>query len=109
MRSDQPKFSYEEAALREDARRAAGDAESRAPRSVSELPDEVPMPRNGVLRARETALIAMSPEVVDRHRRGVEHILDKILLVLFAMGEQKHEIRRLREDTRQVLARLGAT
>lgn len=105
MRSDPTKF--ERQAVEEAARRASQAAESRA-HSVADLPEEELGPDNGVMYARETALIASSPAAIDRYRMLTERILNKVVHVLFTLEDQKSEIVRLRENTRQVLARLGA-
>lgn len=103
MRSDPTK--YERLAVEEDARRAS--LEECGGRSVDDLPEEELGPDNGVMYARETAVIASSPAAIDRYRMLTERILNKVVHVLFTLDDQKSEIARLRENTRQILARLG--
>jgi hypothetical protein len=102
MRSDDTKF--ERLAVEQDARRASEGAEPPAQPSSGWVKSD---PGYGLLRAREAAVID-SPAVVDRYRVGVDRLLNKLVHVLFTLDEQRSEIVRLRENTRQVLARLSA-
>lgn len=102
MGSDDTKF--ERLAVEQDARRAGEGAEPPAPPAHGWVKAD---PGYGLLRAREAAVLD-SPAVVDRYRVGVDRMLNKLVHVLFTLDEQRSEIVRLRENTRQVLARLSA-
>jgi hypothetical protein len=102
MRSDDTKF--ERLAVEQDVRRAGEGAEPPAQPSSGWVKSD---PGYGLLQAREAAVLE-SPAAVDRYRVGVDRLLNKLVHVLFTLDEQRGEIARLRENTRQVLARLGA-
>lgn len=66
-----------------------------------------PMP---MLAARETAALpwGYDPAHGSDYSTMVERLLSRVWHVLYAIGEQKPEIVRLRENTRQMLARMSA-
>jgi hypothetical protein len=67
-----------------------------------------PMP---MLAARETAALpwGYDPAQGSDFSTMVERLLSRVWHVLYTLGEQRAEIVRLRENTRQMLARLSAT
>lgn len=104
MGSYRDELSFEEMAVERDRalerERAAAEGGEPPPFQYGP-PTPIPM-----LAARETAAAyGCEPTVADRTM--AERLLMKVRHVLYTMDEQQSEIARLRENTRQVLARLS--
>ena len=65
-----------------------------------------PMPS---MAARETAVLpwGFEAERSGDYSTGVERLLSRVWFAIYNIGEQRQEIVRLRENTRQMLARMG--
>lgn len=101
-------LSVEDAAIERDREleRQRAAAEDEHP-SDHQYDFSSPMP---MLAARETAALPWGYDAAEpsAYPRLVERLLSRVWHVLYTLGEQKAEIVRLRENTRQMLARLGA-
>ncbi|HYR11028.1 MAG TPA: hypothetical protein VEQ60_24825 [Longimicrobium sp.] len=108
MRSRREGPSFEEMAIERDREleRQRAAAEGDPP---SEFRYDFSQPLPGTLVARETAALSWGLEAAaapSEYPSLVERLLSRIWHVMYTLGEQKQEIVRLRENTRQVLARL---
>lgn len=105
MRSQEP-LTFEEMAIERDRELER----QRVAAEGGESPQEhrydfsTPMPTSMV---RETAALPWGYDAGTDYSTMVERLISRVWHVLYTLGEQKHEIVRLRENTRQVLARLG--
>jgi hypothetical protein len=91
------------------------DRELERQRAAAGLPDpsgyeEEPLdrPRPTFMACEAAALPwGVSAERGTDYSAGVQHLLSRVWFVMYSLGEQQLEIVRLRENTRQSLARLG--
>lgn len=109
MRSYREGMSVEEMAIERDREldRERAAAEDDHP-AEHQYDFSRPMP---MLAARETAALpwGYDPARGSDYSTMVERLLSRVWHVLYTVGEQKPEIVRLRENTRQMLARMVAT
>lgn len=109
MRSYREGMSFEEMAIERDREleRQRAAAEDGHP-AEHQYDFSRPMP---MLAARETAALpwGYDPAQGSDFSTMVERLLSRVWHVLYTLGEQRAEIVRLRENTRQMLARLSAT
>ncbi|HEX6370984.1 MAG TPA: hypothetical protein VF006_18840 [Longimicrobium sp.] len=108
MRSHEP-LTFEEMAIERDRELERQRAAAEGGESPSEHRYDFGKPMPGMLMARETAALPWGYEAGTDYSTMVERLLSRVWHVLYTLGEQKPEIVRLRENTRQMLARLGAT
>jgi hypothetical protein len=107
MHSHREGMTFEEMALERDRelerQRAAAEGES-----PSEFRYDFGKPMPGPA-ARETAVMpwGFNADRGGDYSTGVEHLLSRVWFAIYTIGEQRQEIVRLRENTRQVLARLA--
>jgi hypothetical protein len=106
MRSHREALTFEEMAIERDREleRQRAAAEGDAP-SEHRYDFSTPMP--GASMVRETAALPWGYDAGTDYSTLVDRLLSRAWHVLYTLGEQKQEIVRLRENTRQVLARLG--
>jgi hypothetical protein len=102
-------FSVEDAAIERDReleRQRAAAEEGHPPEHQYDF--SRPLPASVV---RETAALPWGYDAAQGsdYSTMVERLLSRVWHMLYAIGEQKPEIVRLRENTRQMLARLSAT
>jgi hypothetical protein len=103
-------FSIEDAAIERDRelerQRAAAEDDHPAEHQY-----DFSRPLPGMMAARETAALpwGYDPAQGSDYSTMVERLLSRVWHVLYTLGEQMPEIVRLRENTRQILARLSAT
>jgi hypothetical protein len=97
--------TFEERAIGPDRRPERGAAEDATPSAFMYTPTP---PDYGAMIVRDSAAISLSREGLAADRGMVERLLVRLRHVLYGLDEQQHEIVRLRENTRQVLARLSA-
>jgi hypothetical protein len=95
--------TVEELAIEHDRRLDHGEAEKPSGFRYTPTP-----PDYGVSYVRDSAAIPMACDPSAADRGMVERLLVKLRHVLYSLDEQQQEIARLRENTRQVLARLSA-
>lgn len=118
MRSTDEQKSFEEMAIERDreleraAARASGEPGASAAAAeepgASKFTWQPTPPDYGVMRVSEPAAVAWGTSAVAKEYAPlVERMLSRIWHSLYAMDEQRHEIVRLRESTRGVLARLA--
>jgi hypothetical protein len=102
-------FAIEDAAIERDREleRQRAAAEDNHP-AEHQYDFSRPMP---MLAARETAALpwGYDPARGTDYSTMAERLLSRVWHVLYTIGEQKPEIVRLRENTRQMLVRLSAT
>lgn len=107
MRSRGEPMSFEDMAIERDRelerQRAAAEGES-----PYEHRYDLSRPVSAGMVARETAALPWGFEAAPGgdYSIMVERLLGRVWSVMYTLGEQKQEIVRLRENTRQVLARL---
>jgi hypothetical protein len=107
MRSHREGMTFEEMAVERDRelerQRAAAEGESPSGHRYDFSP---PLP--GMTMARETAVLpwGFNGERGEDYSTGVQHLLSRVWHVMYTLGDQQLEIVRLRENTRQALARL---
>lgn len=107
MRSERDGLTFEEMAIERDRelerQRAAAEGDG-----APELQYDFGVPLPGSMMVRETA-VAWGHEAtrVSDYPTLVERLLHRVWYVMYTMGEQQQEIVRLRENTRQALARLA--
>lgn len=110
MRSYRKGMSFEEMAIERDREleRQRAAAEGGDPAEEHQYDFSRPMP---TLAARETAALpwGYDPAQGTDYSTMVERLLSRVWHVLYTIGEQKPEIVRLRENTRQMLVRMSAT
>lgn len=107
MRSYPEGMSFEEMAIERDReleRQRAAAEDGHPAEHQYDFSTRMPM-----LAARETAALpwGYDPAHVTDHSTMVERLLSRVWHVLYTLGEQRQEIVRLRENTRQMLVRLG--
>lgn len=125
MRSSHRRKSFEELAIERDreleraAAEAAGPSRSAGASPSASAPEGADLsqfkydfstPLPGTLVAREAAAYPLGAGAAqgDGYASLVERLLSRVWHTLYTLGEQRQEIVRLRENTRQVLARLSA-
>lgn len=108
MHSYREGMTFEEMAIERDRelerQRAAAEGE---PPAGHQYDFSKPLP--GMMVARETAVLPWGYEGAheNAYPTMVERMFSRVWAVLYTVGEQQQEIVRLRENTRQMLARLG--
>lgn len=106
MRSHSQPMTFEEMAIERDRelerQRAAAEGESPNEHRY----DFSPPPSTSMVR--ESAAVTWGFEAVPGgdYSTGVDRLISHVWFLLYTLGEQRQEIVRLRENTRQVLARL---
>ncbi|MBW3569635.1 MAG: hypothetical protein KY467_00890 [Gemmatimonadetes bacterium] len=107
MRSRRKEFTFEDAAAERDrALDGAEPDEGRPPPftyDFSRPPPPMPAVREAV------APYGFDTSYADGYPTLVDRLLGRLRHALYTLDEQRDEIVRLRENTRQVLARLSAT
>lgn len=106
MRSHEP-LTFEEMAIERDRELERQRAAAEGGEGPAEHRYDFSTPMPGTSMVRETAALPWGYEAGTDYSTMVERLINRVWHVLYTLGEQKQEIVRLRENTRQVLARLG--
>lgn len=107
MRSHREGMTFEDMAIERDREleRQRAAAEPPEPSGYQYPPDE---PRTPFMVSEAAALPwGSSVERGGEYSEGVRHMLSRVWHVIYSLGDQQMEIMRLRDHTRQSLARLG--
>jgi hypothetical protein len=107
MRSHRKERTFEEMVIERDRELERQRAAAEPPETFEyEEPLDRPRP---TFMACETAALpwGFSAERGADYSSGVEHLLSRVWHIMYTLGDQQLEIVRLRENTRQMLARLA--
>ncbi|HEU4885960.1 MAG TPA: hypothetical protein VFT45_27225 [Longimicrobium sp.] len=106
MRSQREGMTFEEMVAERD-RELARQRAAAGPEELSGYEEPLDRPRPSFMACEAAALPwGVSAERGADYSAGVQHLLSRVWHVMYTLGDQQLEIVRLRENTRQMLARL---